>query len=461
MAFLAVRTSSAVMQWAIAQGLKRLPSSCGDLFTRSRLRYIPREDSEKEVFISAQYPRPSFLAIPLPTLQAREAAHKACTDACLGLSVALHDHVKKRQLKRNLAAEMLFLHMVEVSSPGKALHGGAPQPLFPPASPLPPVAVWQAEVAAFLGTQEASRRALREGAARRQQRARHAARIQRAAYSAASPSRGALFGAPPAAASWAALQDGEKEVFISAQYPKPTFPAIPLPTLHAREVARKACTDACLGLSMALHDHVKKRQLKRNLAAEVRGRHFTAAHPQPRFPPASPLPPDAAAAARSVASAVAGAVAAPLTPPSRKCAPGEIRKPPFGVRHSSLPCVTFPPARPLPPVPKYSWRLPCAPRLQPEKKPAPGGDVADMLTGTCGEEARPRGSGAAAAAAEAGGGAGVGPVGCTTGAPPANLGVRSGGQVAPLQRWLCGESVCCRGYARPGPVAACQLSRAC
>eukprot|EP00897_Mesotaenium_endlicherianum_P011005 jgi/Mesen1/9933/ME000070S09220 len=56
-------------------------------------------------------------------------------------------------------------------------------------------------------TRSSFRQALREGAARRQQRARHAARIQRAAYSAASPSRGALFGAPPAAASRGALQD--------------------------------------------------------------------------------------------------------------------------------------------------------------------------------------------------------------------------------------------------------------
>eukprot|EP00897_Mesotaenium_endlicherianum_P008681 jgi/Mesen1/7841/ME000419S07160 len=223
------------------------------LFTRSRLRYVPRK-----------------------------AARKACTKACLGLSVALRDHVKKSQLKRNLAAEVC---------PGRHFTAAHPQPLFPPASPLPPVAMRQAEVAALLDTQEASRQALREGAARRQQRARHAARIQRAAYSAASPSRGALFGAPPAAASRGALQD-------------------------------------------------------------------------------------AAAAARSVASAVASGVATPLTPPSRKRAPEETRKPPFGVRHSSLPCVTFPPARPPPPVPQYSWRLLCALRRQPEKKPAAGGRTA-------------------------------------------------------------------------------------
>eukprot|EP00897_Mesotaenium_endlicherianum_P008682 jgi/Mesen1/7842/ME000419S07157 len=252
MAFMAMSKSLAVLQRAIVQGHDRLLSICGDLFTRSRVRYVPRE-----------------------------AARTACTDACLGLFVALRDHEKKRQLKRNLAAEVRGRHFT-------AAH---PQPLFPPASPLPPVAMRQAEVAALLDTLEASRQALREGAARLQQRARHAARIQRAAYSAASPSCGALFGAPPAAASRAALQD-------------------------------------------------------------------------------------AAAAARSVASAVASAVAAPLTPPSRKRAPEEIRKPPYGVRDSSLPCVTFPPARPLPPVPKYSWRLPCAPRPQPEKKPAAGGRTA-------------------------------------------------------------------------------------
>eukprot|EP00897_Mesotaenium_endlicherianum_P001153 jgi/Mesen1/11038/ME000098S10435 len=201
--------SSAALFCAQGRGPRCLPSTPGNLFVKSRLRYSPRKDGERDVFCTASHPRPVFPPAPkLPAPEQKQAALDACREVNPSASLALVLHAQERRLRILSAALERRRHFTSTH----------PRPLFP-ANILPPVDDRKAAQRAARATRAARSQTLRELNSRRQQRRSQAARIKRAAASVATPPLGALFGppAPPAAPTRAARQNAQAAARSAAQ----------------------------------------------------------------------------------------------------------------------------------------------------------------------------------------------------------------------------------------------------
>eukprot|EP00897_Mesotaenium_endlicherianum_P005454 jgi/Mesen1/4937/ME000247S04222 len=297
--------SSTALFCAQDRGPRCLPSTPGNLFVKSRLRYSPRKDGERDVFCAASHPRPVFPPAPkLPAPEQKQAALDACREVNPSASLALVLHAQERRL-RTLSAALVGSTPRASQHPERRRHFTSthPRPLFP-ANILPPVDDRKAAQRAARATRAARSQTLRELNSRRQQRRSQAARIKRAAASVATPPLGALFGppAPPAAPTRAARQNAQAAARSAAQAVEKGVVGALAPPSRMWAVAGPPC---------------KARSCVRENSC-----------PCTTFGPA---PGTSAAAKRA----------------------------PFGTRDSSLPCMTFPPPRhPLPAVPEYSWRLP-------------------------------------------------------------------------------------------------------
>eukprot|EP00897_Mesotaenium_endlicherianum_P010161 jgi/Mesen1/9173/ME000591S08497 len=177
----------------VVQVRPHLPSTSGDLFDRSRTRYRPRMDGEREIYSVASHPRPLFPAVKLVPKETRQAALQACRAPQPSFTLAF----------KAFAAERTSRALQAAQKRGRFITSTYPRAAFPK-----PRAIHRGR--------RRSQLVLRSYRWRRQQRASQAALVRRAvAFSAASPPAQA-FG-PAAAPSPAAKHTAQAAARCAAR----------------------------------------------------------------------------------------------------------------------------------------------------------------------------------------------------------------------------------------------------